>query len=266
MSGVYKIPAVQTDVIGVITNKFPTDAIRGAGRPEATHLIEVMIDQLAAELGMDPLELRRKNFIPPDDFPARDADRRRLRLRRLRTARSTSCSSTSTSTSSGAEQERAARARASTAASASRTYTEICGLAPSRVVGPERLRPAGRRLGVGAWCACTPPASVTVYTGTSPHGQGHETGVRADRRRPARASTPQQVDVIHGDTGTGPVRPRTPTARARWPSAARRSPGRPTKVADKAQGDRRPPARGRARGHRAARRQVHRSRARRTRA
>ena len=65
MCGVYKTPAVVTDVTSVHTNKFPTDAIRGAGRPEATHMIEVVMDQLAHELGMDPLELRRKNFIPP---------------------------------------------------------------------------------------------------------------------------------------------------------------------------------------------------------
>src|SRR6201994_3734781 len=65
MSGVYKTPAVHTDVTAVMTNKFATDAIRGAGRPEATHLIEVTMDQLAHELGMDPLEVRRKNFIPP---------------------------------------------------------------------------------------------------------------------------------------------------------------------------------------------------------
>ena len=69
MSGVYDIPAVQTDIVGVFTNKMPTDAIRGAGRPEATHMIEVCIDQLAAELGMDRLELRRKNFMDPDSFP-----------------------------------------------------------------------------------------------------------------------------------------------------------------------------------------------------
>jgi aerobic carbon-monoxide dehydrogenase large subunit len=70
MGGCYKIPAIQTDIVGVFTNKCPTDAIRGAGRPEATHMIEVTLDQVAAELGLDPVEIRRKNFIPKEDFPA----------------------------------------------------------------------------------------------------------------------------------------------------------------------------------------------------
>src|SRR5579875_2145078 len=70
MSGVYRMPALQTDIIGVFTNKCPTDAIRGAGRPEATHMIEVTLDQAAAELGLDPLEIRRRNFIPKEEFPA----------------------------------------------------------------------------------------------------------------------------------------------------------------------------------------------------
>ena len=69
MQGCYKMPAVQTDITGVFTNKFSTDAIRGAGRPEATHMIETVLDQAAAELGMDPVEIRRKNFIPADAFP-----------------------------------------------------------------------------------------------------------------------------------------------------------------------------------------------------
>src|SRR4029079_10133932 len=70
MSGCYKIPAVQTDIVGALTNKFPADAIRGAARPEPTALIEMMIDQPAAEIGMDSLAVRRKNFIPKEDFPA----------------------------------------------------------------------------------------------------------------------------------------------------------------------------------------------------
>jgi len=70
MGGCYKIPNVQTDIVGVFTNKCPTDAIRGAGRPEATHMLELTLEALAHELGMDPLEIRRKNFIPKEDFPA----------------------------------------------------------------------------------------------------------------------------------------------------------------------------------------------------
>ena len=70
ISGCYKIPNLNFTAVGVFTNKMATDATRGAGRPEATHLIEVMIEQLAAELGLDPLEVRRKNFIPKEDFPA----------------------------------------------------------------------------------------------------------------------------------------------------------------------------------------------------
>ena len=67
VSGCYDFPAVQTDIVGVLTNKFTTDAIRGAGRPEATHFIELTMDALAEELGMDALELRRRNFIT--EFP-----------------------------------------------------------------------------------------------------------------------------------------------------------------------------------------------------
>ncbi|HZU61896.1 MAG TPA: xanthine dehydrogenase family protein molybdopterin-binding subunit, partial [Solirubrobacteraceae bacterium] len=70
MGGCYRIPNVQTDIVGVFTNKAPTDAIRGAGRPEATHMIEVTLEQMAAELGLDPVEIRRRNFIPSDSFPA----------------------------------------------------------------------------------------------------------------------------------------------------------------------------------------------------
>ena len=71
MSGVYKFPPSRPTSPAVYTNKCPTDAIRGAGRPEATHMIEVCMDQLADELGMDRLELRRKNFIT--EFPAETA-------------------------------------------------------------------------------------------------------------------------------------------------------------------------------------------------
>ncbi|CAA9476084.1 MAG: Aerobic carbon monoxide dehydrogenase (quinone), large chain [uncultured Solirubrobacteraceae bacterium] len=199
MSGVYRIPAVQTDITGVFTNKVATDAIRGAGRPEATHMIEVGMDQLADELGMDRLELRRKNFIPKEEFPAEvaygivyDSGDYAGALDKLLTHVDLEAF----------EQERAEQAAKGIARGIGfSTYTEICGLAPSRVTGP-----AGFGLQTGLWESAivrvTVTGNVMVYTGTSPHGQGHETTmaqVVADKL----GVDPQQVEILHGDTATG---------------------------------------------------------------
>jgi carbon-monoxide dehydrogenase large subunit len=200
MCGVYKTPAVQTDIIDVMTNKFPTDAIRGAGRPEATHLIEVTMDQLASELGMDPLELRRKNFIPPFEAGHEtpigvvyDSGNYEAALDKLLEHIDPD------EVRREAEQLREQGIYRGIGFS---TYTEICGNAPSRAVGP-----SGFGLQGGGWESATvrvhASGSVTLYTGTSPHGQGHETGfaqIVADRL----GIDPSQVDVIHGDTQTGP--------------------------------------------------------------
>jgi carbon-monoxide dehydrogenase large subunit len=200
MCGVYNTPAVQTDVINVMTNKFPTDAIRGAGRPEATHMIEVTMDQLASELGIDRLELRRKNFIPPfangHETPigvAYDSGNYEGALDKL------------LEHIDPAEVQRQAegmRERGVYRGIGFSTYTEICGNAPTRAVGP-----GGFGLQGGGWESATVrvngSGSVTLYTGTSPHGQGHETGfaqIVADKL----GIDPEQVEVIHGDTQTGP--------------------------------------------------------------
>lgn len=200
MSGCYKFPAVQTDITGVMTNKFATDAIRGAGRPEATHMIEVALDQLAHELELDPLEVRRRNFIPADAFPYEtaigvvyDSGNYEGTLARLLEHVDVD--------EFRAEQERL-RGEGIYRGIGFSTYTEICGLAPSRVVGP-----GGFGLQAGGWESALVrvhlTGTVTVYTGTSPHGQGHETGfaqIVADRL----GIDPEQVEIIHGDTATGP--------------------------------------------------------------
>ncbi|MCW3007040.1 MAG: aldehyde oxidase and xanthine dehydrogenase molybdopterin binding protein [Solirubrobacterales bacterium] len=200
MSGCYRFPAVQTDIVGVLTNKFSTDAIRGAGRPEATHMIEVAMDQLAHELGLDPLDVRRRNFIAADDFPHEtalgivyDSGNYQASLAKLLEHLDVAAFR--------AEQERL-RGEGIHRGLGFSTYTEICGLAPSRVVGP-----GGFGLQTGLWESALVrvhlTGAVTVYTGTSPHGQGHETGfaqIVADRL----GCDPEQVEVVHGDTAAGP--------------------------------------------------------------
>jgi len=200
MGGCYKIPAIELRFIGVFTNKFATDAIRGAGRPEGTYWIELMMDELAAELGMDPLELRRKNFIRKDEFPFETAlgivydsgdyagalDRllEHFDLEAFR------------------REQAELREQGVYRGVGFSTYVEVCGLAPSRAVGPQ---------GVGLQAAFWESAmvrvhmtgSATVFTGTSPHGQGHDTTfaqIVADKL----GIDPQNVDVIHGDTDQGP--------------------------------------------------------------
>jgi carbon-monoxide dehydrogenase large subunit len=200
MSGCYDIPAVQTDITGVFTNKFPTDAIRGAGRPEATQMIEVTLDQLAHELEMDPLELRRRNFIPADSFPHEvaygvvyDSGNYQGTLEKLLEY---------VDVEQVRREAEELRPKGIYRGIGFCTWTEICGLAPSRVVGP-----GGFGLQTGMWESAMVrvhvTGAVTVYTGTSPHGQGLETAfaqIAADRL----GTDPANVEVIHGDTGTGP--------------------------------------------------------------
>ncbi len=200
MSGCYDTPAVQTDITGVFTNKMGTDAIRGAGRPEATQMIEVTLDQLAHELGMDPLELRRKNFIAADSFPHEvaygvvyDSGNYQGTLAKLLEH---------IDVDQVRREAEELRPKGIYRGIGFCTWTEICGLAPSRVVGP-----GGFGLQTGMWESALVrvhvTGAVTVYTGTSPHGQGLETAfaqITADRL----GVDPANVEVIHGDTGTGP--------------------------------------------------------------
>jgi len=200
MGGCYKIPNVRTDIVGVFTNKCPTDAIRGAGRPEATHMIEVTLDQLAAELGMDRLEIRRHNFIPPEDFPAEvatgviyDSGNYAGTLDRLMEH---------VDVVAFRREQEELRSKGVYRGLGFSTYTEICGLAPSRVTGP-----AGVGVQAGLWESALVrvhnTGAVTVYTGTSPHGQGLDTAMAqivADKL----GVDPSIVEVVHGDTSTGP--------------------------------------------------------------
>ena len=199
LSGCYEIPAIKEDVYGVYTNTVPVEAYRGAGRPEATFMIERLIDLFAAELGIDPVEVRRKNFMPrfedghdtvtgltydSGDYPAAltkvlaHIDYAGLR-----------------------EEQAKAREHNRYLGIGVSSYVEICGLGPSQVAGAIGFQGG---LWESAIVRFHPTGKVHVFIGASPHGQGEETtfaqivadeiGVDSD-----------DVKVFHGDTDVTPM-------------------------------------------------------------
>ncbi|MBZ5531967.1 MAG: xanthine dehydrogenase family protein molybdopterin-binding subunit [Acidobacteriia bacterium] len=191
LSGCYKIPAIQMNVTACFTNKMSTDAYRGAGRPEATYVIERAMDLVAAELGMDVVEVRRKNFPAPfggdnmfktatglfyDSGNYQAALDKALKMADYTKLR---------------EEQKKARAEGRLIGVGVSTYVEICAMGPS---------PA---LPAGGWESATvriePTCKVTIMTGSSPHGQGQETSfsqIAADEL----GVTVNDCTVIHGDT------------------------------------------------------------------
>ena len=199
MGGCYRFPAIDITITGVFTNKMCTDAIRGAGRPEATYWIELMMDRLADELGMDRLELRRKNFIAKDEFPFEtalgivyDSGNYHGTLDKLLEHFDREAFQS---------DQRAKRDQGVYRGVGFSTYVEVCGLAPSRAVGPQ---------GVGLQAAyyesanvrVTPTGSAIVYSGASPHGQGLDTSY-AQIAGDLLGIDPENVSVLHGDTDQG---------------------------------------------------------------
>jgi len=201
-AGVYDLPAAYDfECTSVFTTMTPTDAYRGAGRPEATYAIERAMDALAAEVGVDPLELRRRNFIQKEQFPYTawsgleydSGDHAGAAAKAAELA--------------DYDGWRAQQATQNVAGATKRvgigisSYFEMCGLAPSRVL-------ASLNYSAGGWEAATvrvlPTAKVQVVTGTAPHGQGHETAwsmIVAEKLGIA----PEDVDVLHSDTAIAPL-------------------------------------------------------------
>jgi carbon-monoxide dehydrogenase large subunit len=199
--GVYDVPAYHFECTGIFTNRTPTDAYRGAGRPEATYALERSMDALAAKVGVDAVEIRRRNYIAPDKFPYASSGGltydsgnyeptldRALELIGYDALR--------------AEQQRRRDAGETVHLGVGiATYVEMCGLAPSRVL-------ASLNYAAGGWEAATvrvlPTGSVQVVSGTTPHGQGHETSwsqIVADRL----GVDPALVEVLHSDTAVSPM-------------------------------------------------------------
>jgi aerobic carbon-monoxide dehydrogenase large subunit len=199
LSGPYQMPAVKEDVYGVYTNTTPVEAYRGAGRPEATFMLERMLDVLAHKIGVDAAEVRRRNLIPrfenghavvtgltydSGNYPAAlDKALSHVGYEKLR------------------QEQTAARANGRYLGIGVCTYVEICGLGPSQVAGAVGFQGG---LWESAIVRFHPTGKVNVFIGASPHGQGEETTfaqIVADEIGVAVTD----VKIVHGDTDTTPM-------------------------------------------------------------
>ncbi|MEM2719972.1 MAG: molybdopterin cofactor-binding domain-containing protein [Candidatus Caldarchaeum sp.] len=199
LSGPYRIPAIEVEVVGALTNTAPVDAYRGAGRPEATYLLERVVDIVASRVGKDPAEIRRLNFIGRDEFPysakpigitydSGDYEKafdRALELADYWNKR---------------KSQQDQRSRGKLVGIGISSYVEICGMGPSAVA-----RATG--FGLGLWESTVvrvhPTGKVSVYIGGHPHGQGEETTfaqIVADRLQ----IPIDDVEILHGDTAMTP--------------------------------------------------------------
>ena len=199
LAGQYETPVIHCNVRAVFTNTAPVDAYRGAGRPEATYVIERIVEVAARQLGIDPAELRGRNFIPPDAFPYQtpvaltyDSGNYQQALDGAKEL---------IDYAGFAERRRRSEARGKLRGIGFSAYIEACGIAPSAVVG-------SLGAGVGLWESAqvrfNATGTVSVLTGSHSHGQGHETTfaqVVSDK-----LGVPfEQIEIVHGDTGVVPM-------------------------------------------------------------
>ena len=181
LSGCYKIPNVYAEVVGVYTNTVFVDAYRGAGRPEATYVVERAMDLFAGEIGMDPAELRRRNFIQPDQFPyenpsglgtASGGAKIYIDSGNYEPAMDKALAMAGYTGMDKAKAE--ARTRGKYLGVGLSTYLEVCGVAPSKWIGA-----VGEGWGAAMWESANIKVHLTgkvvVTVGTQPQGQGHET-------------------------------------------------------------------------------------------
>ncbi|HEX2826973.1 MAG TPA: xanthine dehydrogenase family protein molybdopterin-binding subunit [Burkholderiales bacterium] len=192
LAGQYTTPVIHCEVTGVFTNTAPVDAYRGAGRPEATYVVERLVETAARETGIDPVEIRRRNFIR--DFPYQTPVALQYDTGNYEATMSAALDLADVGGFAARRKESEARGRLRGLGYAA--YIEACGLAPSAVAGS-----LGARAGLfeAAEIRVHPTGSVTVFTGSHAHGQGHETTfaqVVADMLGIPLDS----VNIVHGDT------------------------------------------------------------------
>jgi len=199
-NAIYKFPAYRFTCTNVFTNKTWTDAYRGAGRPEATFGIERLMDELAVEVGVDPLEIRERNWIRHDEFPFTTVSGMTYDSGNYEAATARARELFGYDELRAEQQRRRQDGGTVQLGIGVSTFTEMCGLAPSRVLG-------SLAYGAGGWehaeVRMLPTGKVEVVTGTSAHGQGHETAwsqIVADR-----LGVPfDDIEVLHGDTQVAP--------------------------------------------------------------
>jgi len=199
LAGQYTTPVIFANVKSVFTNTAPVDAYRGAGRPEATYVVERLVEVAAREMKLDPAEIRRRNFIQPDQFPYQTPVALQYDIGNY-----------------GASMDKAlemidyagfpARKKASEAKGKLRgigfsAYIEACGIAPSAVVG-------SLGAGVGLWESAqvrfNATGTVSIFTGSHSHGQGHETTF-SQLVAETLGIPIENVEIVHGDTGSIPM-------------------------------------------------------------
>ena len=198
LAGTYTTPAIYVETKAVFTHTVPVDAYRGAGRPEATFLLERIVDLAADELGIDPAELRRRNFIPADAYPYQTPVALEYDSGDYGTTLELALKAADYAGFEARRREAIGRGKLRGIGIA--TYIEACGIAPSAVVGS-----LGARAGLyeSAAVRVHPSGSVSILTGSHSHGQGHETTFSqlvADR-----LGIPlESVEIVHGDTAKIP--------------------------------------------------------------
>ena len=198
LAGVYRTPAIHAEVKAVFTNTVPVDAYRGAGRPEASFLLERLVDAVCHDTGIDRVEIRRRNFIPRSAFPYQTPVALQYDSGDYDATLEAALKAADWAGFEGRRAEAARRGKLRGIGVS--TYLEACGIAPSKVVGS-----LGARAGLYevANVRVHPTGSVSVFTGTHSHGQGHETTMAqlvADQLGVPLA----QVDIVHGDTAKIP--------------------------------------------------------------
>jgi len=198
LAGVYKTPAIYAEVKAVFTNTVPVDAYRGAGRPEATYLLERLVDAVAHDTGIDRIELRRRNFIPRNAYPYQTPVA--LEYDSGNHAATLDAALQASDYAGFAARRQAAATQGMLRGIGVSTYLEACGLAPSKLAGA-----IGARAGLyeAANVRVHPTGSVTVFTGAHSHGQGHETTF-AQLVSDQLGIDLSQVEVVHGDTAQIP--------------------------------------------------------------